>query len=377
MPSVALDCARSKQQVASCSRQAFSSASTISRAMLKFVLLLISLAVPHATEASRLALLQRQTGIWQPLSRLRGGQADDAWSMHTTEDGRVYYFNHVLGTSTWDPPASLGGWTGPPAIRSSSQPATVSVDTEGYVAASNGLGMPEQAPGQLTGQPADSELPHGWVMQVTAEGQPYYFNSITGMSQWEPPTVSEPQQQTSPAAAGPDDGTSSTPAAGDVSSMSDAGADAASPRPAALAGGWRMLQTDDGQPYFYNELSGVSQWEAPVPAHAATGADAGAGDGPDAGLGASAGADVSAHAGAEPDASTNPHAAEMTGEAAEDGAFGEAGQVRADAAVDAAAANGESGESDGDGGVGVGSGTSDAGSMGMSEDGRAEATDAE
>ena len=42
------------------------------------------------------------------------------------------------------------------------------------------------------GQPAQGNLPPGWVSGVDqASGQTYYYNEQTGQSQWEPP----PQQQ--------------------------------------------------------------------------------------------------------------------------------------------------------------------------------------
>ena len=80
----------------------------------------------------------------------------------------------------------------------------------------------------------------GWTQHMTAEGQPYYYNSATGESAWELPV------------------------------------NAAAPPPAPAANVWTVHATDEGQTFYFNEATGESAWQLPpgavlAPAAQATG----------------------------------------------------------------------------------------------------------
>ena len=83
------------------------------------------------------------------LLRLSGGAAPQ-WSVHTSDDGRPYYFDEMSGVSTWDCPPELA----------------------------------EATQGQAAAAP---QLPDGWSQHMTPEGIPYYYHEASGQSSWDPP----------------------------------------------------------------------------------------------------------------------------------------------------------------------------------------------
>ena len=91
----------------------------------------------------------------RPVLLLSGGSAPSEWSQHTTDDGRVYYYDSVSGTSSWTPPPEL--------------------------ATGDDHATPED--------PAAStpELPDGWSAHMTDDGRTYYYHQPSGQSSWESP----------------------------------------------------------------------------------------------------------------------------------------------------------------------------------------------
>ena len=67
------------------------------------LLLPLLLVIVADALCSRSALQLRRP----PVLRLSGGSAPSEWSQHTTDDGRVYYYDSVSGTSMWTPPPEL------------------------------------------------------------------------------------------------------------------------------------------------------------------------------------------------------------------------------------------------------------------------------
>jgi len=89
-----------------------------------------------------------------------GGALPPGWgSAVDPASGRMYYVNSETGQTSWDPPMAPPG---------------------GAV----GKGGPPGPPGP----PGGGGLPAGWTASVDpASGTTYYVNSITGVTQWEPP----------------------------------------------------------------------------------------------------------------------------------------------------------------------------------------------
>ncbi|KAF0310745.1 FERM and PDZ domain-containing protein 4 [Amphibalanus amphitrite] len=79
----------------------------------------------------------------RPGLRLRPG-----WTVHTADDGRIFYCNHVKRTSSWLPP--LESW-----------------------------------------RPGDSGLPYGWEMAVDHEGKTYFINHLNRTTTYEDPRQEE------------------------------------------------------------------------------------------------------------------------------------------------------------------------------------------
>jgi len=90
---------------------------------------------------------------------------------------------------------------------------------------------------------------HDWSAYWDADGNLYYYNSVTGESAWEAPEKFNPP----PAKEG------------DAPAAADTAGDDAQPQPEAAggAGTWTAHKTDDGQEYFYNADTGETTWEKP------------------------------------------------------------------------------------------------------------------
>jgi hypothetical protein len=78
---------------------------------------------------------------------------------------------------------------------------------------------------------ASDELPAGWEARTDDDGDVYYYNTETEVTQWERPAAS--------------------------SATSEAGAD-------ELPAGWEARTDDDGDVYYYNTETDATQWERPI-----------------------------------------------------------------------------------------------------------------
>eukprot|EP00803_Ostreobium_quekettii_P001478 evm.model.scf_100EXC.9 EVM.evm.TU.scf_100EXC.9 scf_100EXC:61527-62924(+) len=90
-----------------------------------------------------------------------------------------------------------------------------------YVQPNTAAVVPQQAQPAPVATPAMAES--GWQELQDTENRPYYFNTRTGVSQWEKPAV-----------------------------------------PATAVSVWKEFQDAENRPYYYNTQSGVSQWEKPA-----------------------------------------------------------------------------------------------------------------
>jgi WW domain len=93
--------------------------------------------------------------------------------------GRPYYVDHINKTSSWEFPASAG--------------LDISVRTAAKPSAANKISIsPEQSPRPSATTCVASNLPPQWEIQRDSHGRIYYINHEKKISQWEPPSPSEP-----------------------------------------------------------------------------------------------------------------------------------------------------------------------------------------
>ncbi|KAL0841369.1 hypothetical protein ABMA28_015068 [Loxostege sticticalis] len=192
------------------------------------------------------------------------------WEERFTASGRPYYVNHALRRTQWDrpeespspvsPPAtsppsspSPPGVASPVATLSPSSPSSPVSDTDVNVSTSISL-RPEpqpqtavrsrqvntaESPTSTPSTPATpttsitaTDLPPGYEMRTTAQGQVYFYNRVTGASTWHDPRVPQHLRHCA-AAAGP------------------------------LPPGWEMRHAPSGRPYFVDHNNRTTQFTDP------------------------------------------------------------------------------------------------------------------
>ncbi|XP_065130899.1 WW domain-binding protein 4 [Paramisgurnus dabryanus] len=87
-----------------------------------------------------------------------------------------------------------------------------------------------------------------WVEGRTDDGQIYYYNTITGESQWENPDVFQ-GGSTSSSSSSPSSSLLLPPGTGEMQVIS--------------GGGWMEAVSPDGYTYYYNTQTGESSWDKP------------------------------------------------------------------------------------------------------------------
>lgn len=95
---------------------------------------------------------------------------------------------------------------------------------------------------------SDEQAPYDWSAFYDAEGNIYYYNSVSGESAWDAPEKFNPPPAKEEAAA---EGGSAEEVQQPASSEG------------AATGTWTAHKTDDGQEYFYNAETGETTWEQP------------------------------------------------------------------------------------------------------------------
>eukprot|EP00968_Pinguiococcus_pyrenoidosus_P000752 scaffold47_cov258-Pinguiococcus_pyrenoidosus.AAC.79 len=105
-----------------------------------------------------------------------------------------------------------------------------------------------------------------WYQYTDDDGYPFWYNANTGLSQYEDPysTSSEVYPELEPSSALVDYVDGTAPSAYDPSGHADSAAEAGGPvtyeRDAVE---WQQYEDDDGNPYYYNPVTGMSQYESP------------------------------------------------------------------------------------------------------------------
>ncbi|KAL0893185.1 hypothetical protein ABMA27_014800 [Loxostege sticticalis] len=192
------------------------------------------------------------------------------WEERFTASGRPYYVNHALRRTQWDRPEESPSPVSPPATSPPSSPSPPGVaspvatlspaspsspvsDTDVNVSTSISL-RPEpqpqtavrsrqvntaESPTSTPSTPATpttsitaTDLPPGYEMRTTAQGQVYFYNRVTGASTWHDPRVPQHLRHCA-AAAGP------------------------------LPPGWEMRHAPSGRPYFVDHNNRTTQFTDP------------------------------------------------------------------------------------------------------------------
>ncbi|XP_045448525.1 E3 ubiquitin-protein ligase SMURF2 [Melitaea cinxia] len=185
------------------------------------------------------------------------------WEERFTANGRPYYVNHALRRTQWDrpseqipaspppttPPSSPSpGPTSPvtpttpmsPASPSSpvsesdvSHSASISLRPEPQPQTAVRCRQPSTPATQAPVTPiAATDLPPGYEMRTTAQGQVYFYNSVTGASTWHDPRVPAHLRHAAPA-AGP------------------------------LPPGWELRHAPSGRVYFVDHNNRTTQFTDP------------------------------------------------------------------------------------------------------------------
>ncbi|CAH2239792.1 E3 ubiquitin-protein ligase SMURF1 [Pararge aegeria] len=193
------------------------------------------------------------------------------WEERRCNSGRTYYVNHALRQTQWErpvdpspaspvpttPPSTPSpGPTSPvtpasplspasptsPASPASpvsesdvSQAASISLRPEPQPQTAVRTRQPSTPSSPSNGTPvivAATDLPPGYEMRTTAQGQVYFYNSVTGASTWHDPRVPQHLRHCA-AAAGP------------------------------LPPGWEMRHAPSGRPYFVDHNNRTTQFTDP------------------------------------------------------------------------------------------------------------------
>ncbi|CAG9135019.1 unnamed protein product [Plutella xylostella] len=176
------------------------------------------------------------------------------WEERFAPNGRPYFVNHLLRRTQWERPSAPGGPASPPPPRASPSPPAPAlapapapaspVEAEGDAHATSISMRPEpqpqtavrRAPPAPAPAPATpvtaTDLPPGYEMRTTAQGQVYFYNVALGSSTWHDPRVPQHLRHCA-AAAGP------------------------------LPPGWEMRQAPSGRHYFVDHNNRTTQFTDP------------------------------------------------------------------------------------------------------------------
>eukprot|EP00523_Entomoneis_sp_CCMP467_P000871 CAMPEP_0168755026 /NCGR_PEP_ID=MMETSP0724-20121128/19829_1 /TAXON_ID=265536 /ORGANISM="Amphiprora sp., Strain CCMP467" /LENGTH=340 /DNA_ID=CAMNT_0008803573 /DNA_START=102 /DNA_END=1123 /DNA_ORIENTATION=- len=189
------------------------------------------------------------------------------WEAQTDEEGNTYYYNAATGETQWEKPdiELKAGDEGPKVKENEDKESTLQEDSkqeeakqkewdepaEGFVSEEEAqlksqqerpsdAGAEEEKRGEST-DPKKEPAGTKWVAHKDEEGRTYFYNELSGETQWDEPAEgfvsAEDAAADSAAAVDGDQGTD--------------------------GGTWIAHKDEEGREYYYNEESGETQWEKP------------------------------------------------------------------------------------------------------------------
>nr|XP_032520577.1 E3 ubiquitin-protein ligase SMURF2 [Danaus plexippus plexippus] len=167
------------------------------------------------------------------------------WKQRFTPAGRPFYINHQLCRSQWERPStsplSPSSPTAPPTVTQNLPVSQNSPVSPNSPESPNSPASPSSpiapssptTPSSVNVTPiATSDLPPGYEMRITVQGQVYFYNGSTRSSTWHDPRVPQHLRHCA-AVAGP------------------------------LPPGWEMRHTHSGRPYFVDHNNRTTQFTDP------------------------------------------------------------------------------------------------------------------
>ena len=183
------------------------------------------------------------------------------WVQVEMDDGTPYYLFEADGTTQWErPTVTEDQQVDSVAVEEKVESAAVGEPAESEV--------PLEQPLTNAWRPQEdsSPLPAGWAQLETDDGSPYFVFEADGTTQWERPTSTEEQGESTSVEAEAEPAEEAlaelTSAMRDETPMPDEDEPEMESMP--LPAGWAQLETDDGSPYFIFKADGTTQWEHPT-----------------------------------------------------------------------------------------------------------------
>jgi len=188
-----------------------------------------------------------------------GGDSDDdddddenennnnVWEKHETDDGQVYYHNTETDETTWDVPE---GYNQDEDDTNNEDVIMEDADESSDKEETTAVDHDESQNATTT---TTDEKKNAWEQVTDEQGNVYYYNSQTEVTQWEKPEDFDKTADTAVAVS----------AAANGDGEAEVEAPAENGDTAIANNGWEMFQDDDGNVYYFNNQTEETQWHKP------------------------------------------------------------------------------------------------------------------